>query len=154
MQAHGTTHFWSRVARSNSESCWEWQGGKTPDGYGKAGHKHRNYLAHRLAWELTFGPIPEGLQVLHRCDNPPCCNPAHLFLGTHADNMRDMAAKSRRDSHGEKNNRAKLTVKQVLEIRERYIPDGSRNSVLAAEYGVCAATIGNVGKRETWRSVP
>lgn len=85
--------FWARVARS--DGCWLWTGGTGPRGYGVVRYQGAAFRAHRLAWILTHGPIPEGLFVCHHCDNPPCCNPAHLFLGTGADNMRDMANKRR-----------------------------------------------------------
>ena len=82
--------FWGRVDRSGE--CWLWTAGKS-GGYGVVGHNSQK--AHRVAWELTIGPIPQGMQVLHRCDNPPCVNPEHLFLGTNHDNMLDRQAKGR-----------------------------------------------------------
>lgn len=92
------TRFDAKVERG--EGCWVWTGLRTQYGYGTitngAGCK---LLAHRASWELHVGPIPDGLWVLHRCDNPPCVNPAHLFLGTHADNVRDMWAKGRQINH-------------------------------------------------------
>jgi hypothetical protein len=89
-------HFWSRVDRTAGESgCWLWSGSLGTGGYGLCGHQKRVKRSHRIAWELTHGPIPDGMVVCHRCDNPPCCNPAHLFLGTLADNVRDMVAKGR-----------------------------------------------------------
>jgi HNH endonuclease len=85
------------IAKSTPDACWEWQRQRNWGGYGRLTlPNQRKILAHRLAWELEFGPIPDGLWVLHRCDNPPCCNPAHLFLGTTLDNTRDMDAKGRR----------------------------------------------------------
>jgi len=83
--------LWSKVTKT--ETCWTWTGARNRKGYGEIGAKGRVQKAHRIAWELTYGPIPEGLDVLHHCDNPPCCRPDHLFLGTDADNMADMMAK-------------------------------------------------------------
>lgn len=89
--------FWTRVTKG--ESCWEWQGNRNRLGYGvirvEPGRLARRVLTHRFSWELHNGPIPSGLFVCHRCDNPPCVNPAHLFLGTMRDNTRDMMAKGR-----------------------------------------------------------
>ena len=92
--------FWAKL--KTSDDCWEWQGARNNKGYGilmlkEPGKKHVARTTHRFSWELHNGPIPNGLWVLHRCDNPPCANPAHLFLGDNADNIRDMWAKGRRD---------------------------------------------------------
>jgi hypothetical protein len=88
--------FWSRVAEGEPDECWEWIGARGPQGYGMFQVKIRMARrAHRISYELAHGPIPEGMQVLHRCDNPPCVNPAHLRLGTARDNTYDMLAKGR-----------------------------------------------------------
>lgn len=91
-------HFWSRV--DNTGECWLWTGSQR-DGYGRLLFQGRFKLAHRVAWELTNGPIPDGLYVCHTCDNPPCVRPAHLFVGSQQDNLNDMVAKgrSRRQTH-------------------------------------------------------
>ena len=83
--------FWPRVRKG--DGCWEWQGHRSSHGYGKIGCGGKDIGTHRVAWELAHGPIPAGMHVCHRCDNPPCVRPDHLFLGTHSDNMRDLAEK-------------------------------------------------------------
>lgn len=86
--------LWSRVSKLPS-GCWEWQGYRMPFGYGQMGIGKRLVLTHRLAWELTNGPIPDGLVLRHSCDNPPCVNPGHLSLGTQQDNVNDMVQRNR-----------------------------------------------------------
>lgn len=87
--------LWKKVERGADDVCWPYTGARVPFGYGIFTVNYRTVIAHRLAWELTNGTIPEGMQVCHTCDNPPCCNPAHLFLGTPLDNMRDKMRKGR-----------------------------------------------------------
>jgi len=88
-----TRRFWARIEKGND--CWPWKSRTDKDGYGKVHWAGESNRAHRVAWEITNGPIPDGLLVCHSCDNPPCCNPSHLFLGTNAENMRDASAKRR-----------------------------------------------------------
>jgi uncharacterized protein YjiS (DUF1127 family) len=87
--------FWSKVKRGGPDECWPWLAATNEKGYGVVGGKDGTTKANRVAWKLTNGPIPDGKCVLHRCDNPPCCNPGHLFTGTRGDNNRDMHAKGR-----------------------------------------------------------
>lgn len=124
-----------------------WTSGRKP-------HR-KTWQAHRLAWTLLFGPIPEGLSVCHRCDNPPCVNPSHLWLGTALDNARDKVQKGRMrrgDSRGERNGHAKLTEDQVRVIRQR-VKAGETQTALAAEYGVHLITVSQLVRRLTWRHV-
>jgi hypothetical protein len=122
---------------------------KNRKGYGRIKYNGRMMLSHRLAWELDRGvEPPPGLYVCHRCDNPSCCNPEHLFLGTATDNNRDRAAKGRGyDSSGERNHMHKLTNEQVGEVRA-LLKSGMRQPHIAAKYGVSSSLISliNTGK--------
>lgn len=121
----------------------------------------RTVRAHRFAWELEVGLIPNGMSVLHRCDNPRCVRPDHLFLGTQADNMRDMRAKGRfvpalgprKDYHGEAHPASKVTEDDVREIR-RLRAEGRTLQSLADEFGLVNSAIHNIISRKTWRHVP
>lgn len=85
--------WWRVLVLEDKDKCWIWTGATTGKGYGQIVIKYKKYKAHRIAWEVTYGPVPEGLKVLHTCDNPPCCNPKHLFVGTQKDNMIDASNK-------------------------------------------------------------
>ena len=136
-----------------TDGCWEWTASKTHDGYGKFGLAGRMQGAHRIAYELYVGTIPEGLCVLHRCDNPGCCRPDHLFLGTKTDNARDCINKGRgADRSGGKHGMAKLTEAQVLSIRAKH-NEGARNIDIAEEYGVSQNHISNVVLRRRWAHI-
>jgi hypothetical protein len=115
--------FWHHVRKCALDGCWEWHGA-IARGYGhisEGGRRGRARSAHRVSWELHHGPIPSSLYICHRWDNRRCVRPDHLFLGTHADNMRDMLAKGRHIPHlGEVNGRAKLTRADVVAIRSRW----------------------------------
>jgi hypothetical protein len=88
-------YFWSIVVPGDPDKCWEWQGGKSKDGYGYLHLAGQTKLAHRVSYELHHGEIPKGLVICHKCDNPPCVNPKHLFIGTHLDNAVDRDKKGR-----------------------------------------------------------
>ena len=137
--------FWQKVDRSGGDdACWEWLAG-TRGGYGLMRWRGKTTSAHRVSWELAHGSIPDGLDVLHSCDNPRCVYPAHLFLGTHQDNMVDMLRKGRGNKpSGEKNGNSKLTDAQVAEIRRRYAAGGITQTQLGAEFDVAHTNIGYI----------
>lgn len=124
--------FWAMVSPEPNTGCWLWTGALTDKGYGTLSVKNTTRHAHRYSYELNCGQIPDGLHVCHRCDTPCCVNPRHLFLGTHADNMRDMAVKGR----NRKLSQRKLTAAAVLELRAMYLSGGFSQSDLAARFGV------------------
>lgn len=147
--------FWRKVARGGPDECWPWQACKQANGYGRFavsdGRPQINQYAHRIAWELTNGS-PGDLYVLHRCDNPPCCNPAHLFLGTQADNAHDRDRKGRHNcGRGSKSGRAKLSEAAVDEIRALR-KAGWTLRAIGARFGVVQTTVGDVLRGETWRT--
>lgn len=141
-------------------ACWEWVGSKTRAGYGKFGHDHRTRSAHRVAYELWRGPIPDGLCVLHRCDNPACVNPEHLFLGTKSDNSKDMITKRRQVfqrrpdliPRGERNGSARLTAFKVAEIRA-LLAAGATKKRVARDIGVSRSLIQFIASRTVWSHV-
>jgi hypothetical protein len=142
--------FWAKVQRRGPTDCWPWVGTKNHHGYGRPYDPRTGRLirAHRVIWELTFGPIPDGRVVLHTCDNPPCCNPAHLRLGTQLDNIADRNRK-RRTARGERASHARLTADQVRAIRWRHT-FGITMRALAAEYGVSSHQIYLIVHRKSW----
>jgi len=132
--------------------CWVWLGG-TARGYGHVRRGEKMVRAHRLSWELTNGPIPPGLLVLHRCDVKRCINPAHLFLGTDADNMADKVAKGRSaNQRGERSGLAKLTPEAVLAIMAR-LDAGETTTNVARDFGVHRNTVLAVKTGERWAHV-
>lgn len=155
--------FWSKVSRTDDlDSCWEWKAKTVGNGYGQIsiGGRPENggrfIMAHRIAYELELGEIPEGLRVLHTCDNPSCCNPRHLFVGTDKDNAIDKMKKGRWRGGcppGENSSRAKLTWDQVYEIREKYRTGGFTMQMLASEYGIWKGTIAKIINNQTWKEI-
>jgi len=139
--------FWSKVDKSGD--CWLWTAGRKNSNpqiaYGCFRVDGKTLYAHRLAWELTHGPIPPGLVACHKCDNPACVNPSHLFLGTQANNIRDCATKNR-TTQGSRNRHAKLTCDQVGAIRA----DSRTQRQIAASYDVDTSLICKIKRRKIW----
>ena len=147
-----TDRFFSKIDRSDPADCWSWAACRDKDGYGMFWDGDRLVRAHRYSYMLAIGIIPEGLQVLHRCDNPSCVNPDHLFLGTHADNADDRNAKGRQ-AYGTKVNTAKLSEKDVREIRDFLATCHYSQNEIAAMYGVRQPTISVIKTGRTWAHV-
>lgn len=146
--------FLSRVLiDTNTDGCWEWCAGRDQKGYGRLKARGLPRLAHRAAWVVLVGPIPDGGHVLHRCDNPPCCNPAHLFIGDNAANVADRVAKGRTVApRGEGSPQAKLTDAAVLSIREACAAGASLRDV-AARFSISEALVSHVRRRVGWAHV-
>lgn len=161
--------FWSKVAKS--DGCWEWQAGRNNHGYGAFTvtdkdspsinrARYKSKLAHRISWELSNGPVPNGMHVCHHCDNPPCVNPAHLFVGTILDNMADKKRKGReggefglrRPPSGENAGFAKLTNAQAAEIRVRYAAGGVFQCDIAKDFGVSVCSISQIVNNRSYRT--
>jgi hypothetical protein len=134
--------FWSKVDKRGE--CWEWTASKR-NGYGAFSVGDKMMKAHRFAYTLTKGPIPDGLLVLHSCDNRACVNPAHLRVGTYADNKQDAIERGR---HGN----AKLSVSEVVEIRNSYSA-GATQQAIATRYGIHRSFVSNIINRKRWSHI-
>ena len=150
--------FYGKTKRAEN-GCLEWTACRNKNGYGQirvGGRAGGAELAHRVAWELVHGPVPDGMCVLHRCDNPPCVWEPHLFLGTQMDNIADMRAKKRAAApphpRGSSASYAKLTEVDIPRIRRRSA-EGETMYALAAEFGVSKSTVSNIVRRKSWRHV-
>ncbi len=142
-------NFWLKIDKRGPDDCWPWLGCKNGKGYGQFQlYPLQRFFAHRVVYFLTTGKQPAPLCACHKCDVRACVNPAHLFLGTNADNVADMVAKGR-VCRGEDCTLAKLTEKQVLEIRA----SGGEQSALASEYSVRQGTISKIILRKLWKHI-
>ena len=143
--------FWSKIDRRGTEKCWPWLAAKQKGGYGVAWFGGKLFRAHRLAFMLGRTEFVGALSVLHSCDNPSCCNPRHLFLGTQRDNMRDMIGKGRRRPDdvavkGTAHPATKFTEAQVIAI----YCDPRKHAVIAKEYGVRTSTVSAIKTGQNW----
>jgi len=138
--------------RVTAGGCFEWTGAKSLGGYGTVGFKRKTKYAHRVSYEVFCGPIAAGLQVLHRCDNPSCINPAHLFAGTAKQNSEDCAEKGR-NCRGSRFWRAKLKEYQIPIIAQRFA-SGETCSQIARSLGVRPHTVSQVVRGNTWKHIP
>lgn len=139
--------FLEKVAPANEAGCHLWKASKSIYGYGLFCVDGRMSAAHRVAWKIANGPITGGLHVLHKCDVRACCNPEHLFLGTHAENMADMNRKGRQvPPIGSKNGQSKLTEREAVEI---FCSEGTQKSI-GARFGVTQELVGYIKRRVLW----
>jgi predicted metal-binding protein len=142
--------FWDRVNKREDDECWEWQGYLMPNGYGQLKEREKNVYAHRYSYKLHFGELPEELCVCHKCDNRKCVNPNHLFIGTVADNMRDMYEKGR--NYKGKPGTTKLTPEQVRMIRT-LCENNYDKTEIAKVFGLKRCTVANIYSRRLWKEV-
>lgn len=160
--------YLDKVDKRGSDECWEWTAARFEKGYGAFRLGDKQVKAHRFGYRLLIGPIPEGLYVCHTCDNPPCQNPRHWFLGTHLDNARDREAKMRGNhgegplrrplprparARGERDGNSKLTTEAVLEIRRLWETTDLSQRAIAEQFSVTQVNVSNIVRRKTWAHI-
>ncbi len=149
--------FWAKVCRDDGQGpggeCWEWRGEGKGDGYGKFRTPGGPRGAHRVAHSLAIGPIPDGMVVMHLCDNPPCCNPAHLRADYFIANVADRDAKGRQNfPYGERMPKHRLTTAQVVRMREDYAARVLSSADLSRKYGVSQPMVSMIVRGKAWRA--
>lgn len=145
--------FLSHCDHGRVDQCWEWSGMMNTTGYGRFSLNDKHQLAHRVAYMMFIGAIPNGMAVCHRCDNRKCVNPHHLWLGTTAANIRDAVEKGRHvspDTRGDRNGNRKLDWPSVRTIRAMH-KAGVKKHLIAQSFGVTPSTIGNITNNQTWK---
>ena len=161
MRKTAEERFWRQVEKT--DTCWLWRGCLDNKGYGRIGIGYKPFRTHRYSWILHFGKIPvgpgyHGTCVLHKCDNPPCVRPDHLFLGTAADNAADRNKKGRTShdtgSPGESSGKSKLCSKQVLEIRALYSSGVHTYKELGTMFGISKRQVGTIVNFQNWKHIP
>ena len=144
--------FWSKVNKDTESGCWEWKASTTIGGYGSFSDQNRKSIsAHRYSYEFHYGGIPEGMHVMHKCDNPKCVKPDHLSVGTHLDNMRDKKNKNRQVK-GSLAGMSKLTEEQVKNIKIKLL-SGVKQSDIAKEFQTHKTNISYISREITWTHV-
>lgn len=150
--------FWEKVKKTST--CWLWKASVNTQGYGQIMIDKKPRGSHRVSWELAHGSIPNNLWVLHKCDNPPCVNPDHLYLGTAKDNADDMISRNRQNNVrpknpaiGSRHGRSKLIESEVIEIRNRYKTKNISQRKLAKEFNISQAAILSIIHRRGWRHI-
>lgn len=151
--ASDVSRFWKYVSKISDAECWEWTGSLTHNGYGSIWFMGYTCRAHRVSYLIHCGPVPDGMCVLHRCDNRKCCNPSHLYLGDWNENMQDMKAKGRaKHPKGEEHQFAKLTEDAVIEIRT-LLAAGKTDVEVGAQFGISKSHASQIGRGIKWKHV-
>lgn len=144
-KARAGSVFWNKVDIKTSDVCWEWKASKNPKGYGQCKFFTKTIGAHRVAYMLSWGDIPDGMEIMHSCDNRSCCNPAHLSVGTHLENINDM--------HNKKRKYTKLSEKEVVEIKKLLSEKIITQRAIAKKYNIHFATINAIAKNKIWAKI-
>ncbi len=147
--------FWDKVKTQGNDQCWPWTASTDLSGYGRFGFREILLSAHRVAWEITYGDIPFKKHVLHHCDNPRCCNPEHLFIGTHQDNMADRDKKGRGKTcvlKGEKNPNSRFKEVDIIEMRGM-VKQGYKQGDVAKKFNTAQSVISNIINYKNWKHI-
>jgi len=146
--------FWDKIDVRENDICWNWKLSKNAGGYGRVRYKNSMTVSNRIAYAIMYGDIPEGLCVLHKCDNPACCNPKHLFVGTQKENVLDMERKGRSNHpRGSDLNSSILTENDVLKIRDLYSKGEFTHLEIAKTFNVSDSTVHNIVTGKTWNHI-